>query len=318
MGGFIDGLDPGNWGKQGTGGNFWGTFDPGNWGIGKALGIGDNDPANQYRNLLVNSGQGAQGFAGSATGQFNQDSAAAQAQRQFLMDQMQGKNSVSAEQLRQGLSQQLAQQQAMAAGAAPQNAAMAARNAAMNMGQASYGMAGQQAIAGLQERQNAANQLAQLNLGMRGQDVQGVLGGYGAANQAYGSALGTPQQTFGTMIGGALGGLAGGVGKAISDERLKRDVVAEDDDDSKTRTMLKNLKAYSFKYKDERFGKGEQFGVMAQDMEKAGLGHAVENTPYGKVVDGAKTATSALALTASLAKRLDALEGKGRRAGSED
>ena len=37
---------------------------------------------------------------------------------------------------------------------------------------------------------------------------------------------------------------------------------------------------------------------------------AVIDTPAGKMVDGAKTATSALALTAALARRVSKLEGK--------
>jgi hypothetical protein len=96
---------------------------------------------------------------------------------------MQGQNSVSAEQLRQGMQQGLAAQRSMAAGAAPQNAAMAARTAAMQMGRLGYGLSGQQSLAGLQERNMAAQNygqlgsaLGQLQLGARGQDVNAALG----------------------------------------------------------------------------------------------------------------------------------------------
>jgi hypothetical protein len=179
------------------------------------FGIGSGDPSNPYRNALSNVGASGAGFAGQQQGQLGTDTAALQSQRQYLMGLMSGQNSVSAEQLRQGLGQSLANQQSMAASASPQNAAMAARNAAMNMGRADYGMSGQQAIAGLQERNQAAQQLAQLNLGARGQDLQGIGIGYGAANTAYGTNLANPQKTWGGMLGGALGGLAGGLGAGL-------------------------------------------------------------------------------------------------------
>jgi hypothetical protein len=175
----------------------------------------------------------------------------------------------------------------------------------MNMGRASYGMAGQQAAAGLQERNQANEALGQLNLGARGQDLQGTLGGYGAVNQGYGTALGTPQKGDADLIGGALGGLAGGLVK--SDRRAKTDI---EDGDSVADRALKGLKAFSYRYKNERDGKGKQFGPMAQDMEKAGLGHAVIDTPRGKYVDGAKAATASLGLVAALGARVAKLEGK--------
>ena len=73
---------------------------------------------------------------------------------------------------------------------------------------------------------------------------------------------------------------------------------------------LSKLKAFSYKYKDEKYGKGKQHGVMAQDLERAGLGHAVINTPRGKMVDGGKAALSSLGLVAALGKRVSELEGK--------
>lgn len=138
----------------------------------------------------------------------------------YLGGLMRGQNSVAAEQLRQGLGQQLAAQRSMAASASPQNAAMAARTAAMQMGRLGAGMSGQAALAGLQERNQAAGQLGQLQLGMRGQDVNAALGGYGGATQAYGAMLAGPeyqnrlqgaQPLFGAL-GAALKASGGGGG----------------------------------------------------------------------------------------------------------
>src|SRR5678815_2977267 len=106
----------------------------------------------------------------------------------YLQQQAQGQNSVSAEQLRQGLQQNQAGMMSYAAGASPQNAAMAARTAAIQSGRLGAGLAGQQAIARLQERQQAQQQYGQLLQALRAQELQAALqsrqnamGGYGAA-----------------------------------------------------------------------------------------------------------------------------------------
>lgn len=196
-------------------------------GISNFLGIGSGDPSNQYRNAVNNvgnqAGQFGQGnaldYRANQAG-LNQSIANMGQTQNYFQNQMNGNNSVSAMQLQQGLQQGLAQQQAMAASASPNNAAMAARNAAMNMGRMSSGEMGQQAMAGLQERNQAAQGLnqaqqaqGQLQLGQSGQNMQGALGGYNAATGAYGQALGTPQQTWGQtfqkMAGAAGSALVG-------------------------------------------------------------------------------------------------------------
>lgn len=100
-----------------------------------------------------------------------------------------GQNSIAAEQLRQGVQQLQAQQQSIAAGASPQNAAMAARTAAIQSARLGSGLAGQQALAGLQERQQAQQAYASLLQGLRAQDLQAALtsrqnamSGYSAGN----------------------------------------------------------------------------------------------------------------------------------------
>jgi hypothetical protein len=179
-------------------------WNPASWGQG---GQDPNDVRNQQRGML-NQAAGASGnFANLAQG--NYDTATSQLggtygqlgdAMKYLQGQMQGQNSVSAEQLRQGLQQNMAGQRSMAASAAPQNAAMAARTAAIQMGRLGAGMSGQAAMAGLQERNQAAQNygqlgsaLGQLQLGARGQDVNAALGSQQNAIQGYGQVLNGPQ-----------------------------------------------------------------------------------------------------------------------------
>jgi hypothetical protein len=135
----------------------------------------------------------------------------------YLQGQMQGQNSVSAEQLRQGLQQNLSAQRSMAASASPQNSAMAARTAAIQSGRLGAGMSGQAALAGIQERNSAAQNygqlgsaLGQLQLGQRGQDVNVALGSRGQQIGAYGDVLRGPgnkslYDQYGQQINQAVG-----------------------------------------------------------------------------------------------------------------
>lgn len=177
-------------------------------GLGYDLGIGAGDPNNPYRNALNANAQAMGGFGQQWGNAYNANQGGINNTIGALGAVANGQNSVSAEQLRQGLQQSQAQQMSMAAGAAPQNQAMAARTAMMNAGNAASGMMGQQAVAGLQERQGALNTMAQLQAQQAQMNMQGALGAYGGVNQAYGSILGTPQQTWGQYALGALGGAA--------------------------------------------------------------------------------------------------------------
>lgn len=127
----------------------------------------------------------------------------------------QGMDSISAEQLRQGLEQNIAGQRSMAAGAAPQNAAMAARTAAINAGRMGAGMSGQAAMAGLQERRDALGAqmgamqgqgqmqglMQQGLMGQRGQNLQAGLGGMQGAMQGYGSREANRTARYGSVAG---------------------------------------------------------------------------------------------------------------------
>lgn len=189
-------------------------WHPSQWGSGlaRAFGVGSGDPSNQYRDAVSREGGYEGAVGGRGIRNYTADRAGMQQTQGYLSDQMHGLNSVSAMQLQQAQQAQQAQQMSMAAGAAPQNAAMAARAASMNAARIGSGLAGQQAIAGLAERNQAAGQLGQFQLGQSGQDLQMGLGGYGLANNAYGTALGTPQKTPGGFIAGAIGGIAGKAG----------------------------------------------------------------------------------------------------------
>lgn len=226
-------------------------------------------------------------------------------QRQFFNDMMMGRNSVATEQLRQGLQQQQAMQQSMAAGASPANSVMAARNAAMNMGRNAAGMTGQAALAQLAERQMAAQQLANINLGQRGQDIEVGLGS--RQNQMTGLGANKPEQPKGPSDMQKGLAIAGALAPLFSDERLKTDVKSGD---GVAKKALETLSAHTYRYKDPKFGEGQQLGVMAQALEKAGLKQAVVDTAQGKMIDTNKLTGANTSMLAALAKRVSKLETK--------
>jgi hypothetical protein len=171
-------------------------------------------------------------------------------------------------------------------------------------------------MAGIAERQAATQSLGNMIIGERGNELN-------ATNTARGQAMGG----FNSIAGGArsdlaaeeaknqaardrtMGMLQGGINAGImafSDRRLKTGIAdgGKDADD-----FVKGLRAYRYRYTDEKHGKGEQLGIMAQDLERTRLGkQAVIDTPAGKAVHGAKLAGALAAVTA----RLGELEG-GRK-----
>jgi hypothetical protein len=246
----------------------------------------------EKRKDLNQQGEAAGHFANFGQDSYGAMTTEASGVRDALRRRAMGQDSLSAEQLRQGLGQQLSMQRSMAASASPQNAPMAARTAAMQMGRASSGMAGNAAMAGIQERSQAEKALADMILQQRQQDANVALGSRQNATGAYGGV--TPEGTTLQKLTPFIQAGAGAASVAASDERLKEDI--EDGDD-----------------KDAKHGTGEQHGVMAQEMERAGMKHAVIDTPGGKMVHGAKAATTSLALVAALGRRVEKLESsKGR------
>jgi hypothetical protein len=260
-----------------------------------------SDDDAKRRALLNETGHASNEFAEWNQGGSQAMQKEALAQRAQLQRYASGQDSLSAEQLRQSLGQNLAQQSSMAAGASGNNAAMAARTAAMQQGRLSSGLAGQQATAGIQERAAANKALSDMIMGQQGLHMQGALGARSTAAQSFGA--GDDEKSFLEKYGPTIGAAA----MAASDERLKTDIK---DGDKTAKDALSKLGTYSYRYKDEKHGKGQQFGVMAQQLEKAGLGHAIVDTSEGKMVHGAKAALSGLALTAALARRVESLEKK--------
>jgi hypothetical protein len=195
----------------------------------------------------------------------------------------------------------------MAAGASPANSVMAARTAAIQMGRNQAQMAQQAALTGIAERNAAAQALADMNLGQRGQDINVGLGS--RQNQMTGLGANKPDKPPGPSKLQTGLAIAGAAAPLFSDERLKTNI---QDGDQAARRVLKKLSAKSYDYKDSRMGKGKQLGFLAQDLERAGMKGAVIETPIGKAVDVGKLTGANTAFISSLAKRVAKLEGKGK------
>jgi hypothetical protein len=279
-------------------------YDPTSWDFST-----DADRENQSRaGKLDQQAAAAAQFGQQAADNYNTNNYGYGDASNYLSSILAGKNSVSAEMLRQGMQQGVAAQQAMAASASPQNAAMAARTAMNNMGRLGYGLSGQETLADLQARQAAAAQLGQLALGARGQDLQGFLGANSNAMSGYGAQM--PQSAGTQMLMSGVGGFAQGAGMAVgkSDRRLKTDI---EPGDAVAGKAVGGLKAQMFRYKSEAAGAPKRLGVMAQDLEKTpGLSHVVIDTPRGKMIHGGHLSTANTAMIAHLAKRVGDLEAK--------
>ena len=185
-------------------------YKPWTWGDESESKVQQREDLNRQGGLASHfAGQGQRGF-----GQLGQEAASL---RDLVSQQAQGRNLVSGEMLRQGLQQNLGAQRSMAASAAPQNQAMAARTAATQMGRLGAGMSGQAALAGMQEQQAAQRTLAELILQQRQQELNAALGGRQGAIGAYtgvtpeGTALEKMQPLINAGIGAA--GIIAGRGK---------------------------------------------------------------------------------------------------------
>lgn len=183
------------------------------YGKVKEAGAESKSTTDQRDNLSA-TGAASNAFANQGQQGYGAMTAEAQASRDYLRQLASGQHSVAAEQLRQGQQQNLAAQRSMAASASPQNSAMAARTAAMQMGRIGMGMSGQAAVAGLQERQQAQKALSDMILGQRQQDLQASLGGRQTAVGAYGGI--TPEKSWLEKYGGSIAAGAGLAAKAAS------------------------------------------------------------------------------------------------------
>ena len=80
------------------------------------------------------------------------------------------------------------------------------------------------------------------------------------------------------------------IATAASDYRLKTDINELQEEESlsleQIDELLTILTPYTFQYKDQTYGAGKRFGIMAQDLEKSDVGKQfVIDTPVGKMVD---------------------------------
>lgn len=318
----------------------WG--DAYNWGKGK-LGFGGPAAPKEYQDRsqiagLINGGYGQNGQGGITNFQAPQLQMGSDPFRQAQLQQMgqlqgvasgqqQGAGELAAQ---RQISNALANQHSIAAGARGGNAALAYRNAANQsaaLGSTGAGM-GQQAA--MQDQQGAQGLLGQIGAQGRQGDIgvananagyqQGVnqlnsgnylslLNQLNSMNQSkYNADLGISAQT--NQSNNALaGGVIAGAGAAIaSDERLKTEVTdanAEIDD------MLDKLSARGWKYKDEKHGEGRWTGIMAQDLERSAAGsRIVRDEPEGKMLDIKKALSAVLASSARINERLRAVEGR--------
>ena len=124
----------------------------------------------QRRQWLNETASAANSFADRGESGYGAMTLEAQAAREAMRRRAMGQDSLSREQLRQGLQQNMSAQRSMAASASPQNASMAALQAAQTMGRQGAGMSGQAATAGIQERAQAEQALAQMIMQQRQQD----------------------------------------------------------------------------------------------------------------------------------------------------
>lgn len=227
-----------------------------------------------------------------------------------------------------------AQQQAMARMARGGDAVLAQRRAAEQTAGIGSNAAGQAQRAALEGQMAAQGLLTQAAGQGRGQDMQiqlanmdaqlkqmgmddatrlaylAQLTGMDAAQlQAQIAAMGAATQQTG-LLGPLLsaGGQVGAAAAMKSDERLKTDVA---DAGTDVDEMLDALIAKRYRYKDEKYGKGERVGIMAQHLERSRAGrHIVTDAVDGKELDVNKAVSAALAAAARLNERVRKLEAK--------
>lgn len=209
--------------------------------------------------------------------QFNQDAAKAQAADEIAKFNAQNQQQVN---LTNTAANNTAQANNLAAKQAIADANTGTRNAQQQYNKNLI----QQNFENELKKRGGSTQTQQFNAQAQGQNSQ---------NQANAT-----NQTIGTGLTAAA--------MFMSDEREKEDV-----QDFDAGSFLDSLTPHKYKYKDEKYGKGEQAGVMAQDLMRTPEGSAaVHNTDEGMMVDSGKAANLALASLADVHKRVKKLEGE--------
>lgn len=128
-------------------------------------------------------------------------------------------------------------------------------------------------------------------------------GGIASGLQTQASLEAKAQQSKNAGIDSLIGtGLQAGATMYASDKNLKKDIKPFD-----SRAFLDELTGKNYNYKNDKFGKGPQVGIIAQDLEKVAP-QAVINTSEGKMVDGSKLSGPIMANLADINQRIAALE----------
>lgn len=167
--------------------------------------------------------------------------------------------------------------------------------------------------AGLDQATSLANAQARLQtMGMNDQAALAYLSTITGMNQAELAARMQQEQTQLSQPGILPGILqAGGqIAAVASDRRLKTDIKPADRDIDE---LLSTIKPYAYRYTDEKHGKGERVGIMAQDLGKSKRGRELlTGLPGGEGlgVDVNKGLSAALAGLARVNERLAAVEGR--------
>jgi hypothetical protein len=270
--------------------------------------VQEPESTRRQRENLNNQGGAASEFADYGQRNYGALTDEASRQRDAFRRLASGQDSLSSEQLRQGLSQNMAAQRSMAASASPANSPMASLHAAQNMGRLGAGMSGQAAIAGIQERAAANKALSDMIMGQRQQDANVAMGSRQNATQAYGGASQekTKLEQYQPLIDMTKDGAAAAA--KMSDRRAKTDITPGDREANRA---IEALAPYVYRYKNPAHGPRRELGIMAQDLESAGLDHAVKETDDGtKIVDIPSLATANTAMIAALGRRVAELEAK--------
>lgn len=232
------------------------------------------------------------------------DSDAQKAMTERLKQRMEGKAgpSLAEMQLKQTTDRAIAQQQG-AALSARGNQALAQREAlraGAGLQQEANAQAAQMRLAEQQQAEAAYAQDLQRQQDLK---VQAELAQAGAMQDYAGRQAQASAQTQANRQG-MLQGLAGGALQIFSDKKEKKNIKSQDLED-----LVSKISAYKYNYKDEKNGKGEQVGVMAQDLEKSKLGKdLVEETPEGKMVDLKKAVPLMMASVSEIVKKIKKLE----------
>lgn len=233
-----------------------------------------------------------------------------------LQQQMNLSQQIAAAKANKGISAALAARNITQA-AAQAEALQGAANLANAKQQYGSFLGGQQqlALSGVQGTESIANQQAMARAQMQAQvdaanrarsDAQaGILGSLAGAG--IGAVFGGP---VGAQVGASAGGQLGST--FFSDENMKKDIKNPKNTPMDPESFLNAIAAHSYKYKDDKNGKGTFLSPMAQELEKAGpVGKSmVIDTPEGKMVDYGRGFGAILAAQADLNKRLQKIEGK--------